>query len=93
MSIGVYKMHHFSGIVSHSELAPLLCYDREDESVHEIDVEVSSGDYFVTLATKLDRISAEITEYHARAEIEEMISGLIYLQDAYDIIKKRLGKE
>jgi hypothetical protein len=93
MNVGVYKMHPFSGVVSHAGLMPLLCHDGDDEHMRGIDAEVSSGDYFVTLATKLDWISAQIAEYHLRAEIEDLVSGLIHLQDTYDIIKKQPGKE
>ncbi len=92
MSTQPYKLHTTQRIINHTNFAVIFFRDKDDGELYKVDAEVSSGDYFVTLATKLDRLSGELKEYHLRAEIEEIVSGLIYLQDTYGIIKKKLGK-
>ena len=88
-----YKFHTTHTIVNYADFAVITLHDGSDMGeLYRVDAEVSSGDYFVTLATRLDQLSSELKEYHLRAEIEEIVSGLIYLQDTYGIIKKKLGK-
>jgi hypothetical protein len=55
------------------------------ESHQPIDAQVRSGDYFVTLATKLDQLSKETEDYAVKSKLEDFVSDLIYLQDAYTI--------
>jgi len=78
--------------MNHSNFTATFFRDGEVSRKYKIDAEVSSGDYFVTLATRLDQINNRLQEYHLRVEIEEIVSDLIYLQDTYGIIKKKLGK-
>jgi hypothetical protein len=52
-----------------------------------LEVLVESGDYFVTVATKLDTISYSTSDYNVRLQLEDLVSDLIYLQDNYRISK------
>lgn len=51
---------------------------------------VRSGDYFITLATKLDALSKEHTPANNGicAELDRVVSDLMYLQYSYEIVKK-----
>jgi hypothetical protein len=90
-----YKLPTFTGLISHSWASVGFLRDTADEhktdavAEQEVDVQVRSGDYFVTLATDLDRLSGKVTNHSTRLEIEDVISDLIYLQDHYTISKKR----
>ncbi len=80
----------FTGLLSHGWARPVFVRDGDDEQQRfkqEIDVQVRSGDYFVTLATALDSVGRNATGYHVRAHIEDIVSDLIYLQDNYKIVK------
>ena len=92
MNTPLRKLYTTPNIMNHSDFGAVCFRDQDDNEQYKIDAEVYSGDYFVTLATRLDQISNKLQEYHLRAEIEEIVSDLIYLQDTYGIIKKKLGK-
>jgi len=62
------------------------------EAAQELEALVRSGDYFVTLATELDQISRDATDYTVKMELENAISDLIYLQDHYSITKNETGR-
>lgn len=64
---------------------------ESDVLQYEIDAQAKSGDYFVSLATELDMLSAQITDKDVRIRLEDLVSDLIYLQDHYEITKKELG--
>lgn len=92
-----YKMPTFTGLigqgwsgtplfrdgVEHKDMQPISRVDRL------IDVQVRSGDYFVTLATALDALGRDIEDYSVRSHIEDIVSDLIHLQDNYTIIKQK----
>lgn len=89
-----YKLSAFTGLMSHGAAETLLLrdwnFDHSISSKDLVDVQVRSGDYFVTLATILDRLAGEIDTYATRAELENIVSDLIYLQDNYSITKQDL---
>lgn len=70
-------------------LADVARYIRADE-VTETDALIRSGQYFTTLATKLDRLSMqlkrgdEIQKHH----LEQIIKELLFIQQHYKINKK-----
>ena len=70
----------------------LLFKDEYQEITEAEDISltaaVRSGDYFVTLASRLDGLGQEIDSYGTRVQIESIVSDLIYLQDNYTIQKK-----
>jgi hypothetical protein len=95
-----YTMPTFTGLMSHGWSGTLLFRDGSKKSDrdkrqstpeenHLLDVQVRSGDYFVTLATTLDSLSRNIEDYYIRSNIEDLVSDLIHLQDNYSIIKHK----
>lgn len=56
----------------------------------KVDVQIKSGDYFVTLATSLELISQRLeTEHNDVAKnIEQAVNELLYLQSGYKVVKK-----
>jgi hypothetical protein len=87
-----YQLHSFSGLMA-SWANTTFVRDTEDDlrtaARLDIEAQVRSGDYFVTLATKLDTLSSDAVEYNVRAGVEDIVSDLIYLQDNYDVTKKQ----
>ena len=61
--------------------------DRHAFINRELEAQVRSGDYFISLATTLDGLSKHIEDYPTRAKIEDIVSDLIYLYDHYEIDK------
>lgn len=91
MTSGVlsYQLGKFNGILEHGQTKARLLRDGDGEKMQakmNVDVQVHSGDYFVTLATMLDNV-AEGLSYQKRSQLEDIVSDLIYLQDAYKITK------
>ncbi len=67
-------------------LAKLL-HDGIDPAHEPLIMQVYSGDYFATLATKLDTLLQELPEdSSARYELQRLVNDLIYLKDHYEII-------
>lgn len=83
-----YRMPIFSGRIGTASL--LKDEDKRAREADEfaLEVLVRSGDYFVMLASQLDALSKDSANYDVRAQIEAVVSDLIYLQDNYDIVKK-----
>ena len=81
-----YQLSGFTGLLRHSWLQPKFARDQ-DESYHELDAQVRSGDYFVMIATALDALSRTSADYETKIRLEAIVSDLIYLQDNYTITK------
>lgn len=89
MTSGVlsYQLSQFNGILDHGRKKTRLLRDGDDTPIKmNVDVQVRSGDYFVTLATVLDSVARGLS-YEKRSQIEDIVSDLIYLQDTYKITK------
>jgi hypothetical protein len=89
-----YTLRPFIGLMSHSSsslsfLRDIVNEGQSYDSDHELDVQVRSGDYFVTLATTLDSLSDKIRNHTVRVAIEDIVSDLIQLQDTYTITKNK----
>jgi hypothetical protein len=86
-----YQPPSFTGLMSHDSVETLLLHDwnfnHNLSNRNAVDVQVRSGDYFVTLATVLDGLAGDADAYVIRAELENIVSDLIYLQDNYNICK------
>lgn len=53
------------------------------------DAMAASGDYFITLATRLDKVAQGMRQDSAeQIELEHLVKTLLYLQDHYDIVAK-----
>jgi len=84
-----YRLSQYDGILRHGDKKQILIRDREETSTKmNVDIQVRSGDYFVTLATVLDRFAEGLT-YAKRSQLEDIVSDLIYLQDTYKITKNK----
>ena len=86
-----YAVAQAPGLVAHGWLGAMLFRDKAETRWHitredfEFTAQIKSGDYFVTLATKLDSMAKEIDNYRIKTEIEDIVSDLIHLQDHYTI--------
>jgi hypothetical protein len=92
-----YRLPSFTGLISHSPLRTLFVRDTADEEQLSLadlalEAQVRSGDYFITLATTLDQLGKETTDYRVRLGIEDAVSDLIYLQDHYRITKEKASQ-
>lgn len=76
-------------LTKHGHNLRFLRDGQDSEIEYALDSEARSGDYFVTLATRLDELARQVPDYAARARIEDVVSDLIYLQDRYDIVVKK----
>lgn len=86
----VYQLSRVAGLMHNASYQTLFMRDGEQVEVeYAIDAQVRSGDYFVTLATVLDQLSRQVPNYEERAQLEEVVSDLIYLQDNYTIVKNQ----
>lgn len=90
MTSGVlsYQLNQFNGILRHGRARDLFVRDQETPTKIDIDAQVRSGDYFVTLATTLDKL-ADGLPYATRTRLEDIVSDLIYLQDTHKISKNK----
>lgn len=93
MHAGTYAINPFSGFINHfaSSLSYVCDADISDTQQRrmEIDAQVRSGDYFITLATRLDALAQEgILNNDTAYEIQRLVGDLLYLQHKYDIKRK-----
>lgn len=88
-----YQMTSLNGMINHGFTNARFvrdqddAYDRHEYVNRELEAQVRSGDYFISLATTLDGLSKHIDDYPTRAKIEDIVSDLIYLYDHYEIDK------
>lgn len=91
-----YQINPFLGLVQHHPSKMPVVRDSvdqvwwEQERKFQIAMQVRSGDYFATLATKLDELSQIVREKDEAAsyDLELLVADLLYLQRNYDIRKK-----
>ncbi len=77
-------------VLSHVEDRLTLLLDGVDErELNQIDAMAASGDYFITLATRLDLLAQSMPRDSAeQIEIENLVLTLFYLQKHYSIVAK-----
>ncbi|HSW77985.1 MAG TPA: hypothetical protein VLG36_04255 [Candidatus Chromulinivoraceae bacterium] len=94
MDTSTYQISNFIGRISNWR-SPRFVRDQEisRREALELDAEVVSGDYFVTVATKLDDISRDTESYELKIKLEDIVSDLIYLQDNFRIIKNEQSEQ
>jgi len=86
-----YRLSQYDGILQHGDKKQKFVRDRDELPAKvkmNVEAQVRSGDYFVTLAMVLDQL-AEGLPHLERLEIERIVSDLIYLQDTYKITKNK----
>jgi hypothetical protein len=89
-AVAEYQLSGFTGLMHRGWRMPTFVRDAEvvrRGSHREIEAEISSGDYFVTVATVLDMLSRRLDDYEVKLHLEDIVSDLIYLQDNYTIVK------
>lgn len=84
--VATYALSGFTGVLTHGWRRPKLVKDEAIPN-RELEAKVRSGDYFVTIATELDQLGREASDYSTKIELENLVSDLIYLQDHYQITK------
>jgi hypothetical protein len=90
-----YSLPTFGTILGHFPgLQPVVrdaaAANNDDVSEWLIRARVRSGDYFVTLATELDKIAQSLSGVRApeAPELERVVSELLYINDSYTLTKK-----
>lgn len=78
------------GILSHCWSTPSVLLDGIDKrEFNQTDALAASGDYFVTLATRLDMLAQAVPRDSAeQIELENLVTTLFYLQKHYRVIAK-----
>lgn len=84
---GTYQLQTNDTIWTHNILRHWFVRDFDTEHLDDLKAQVASGDYFITLATKLDDLSQQLAEVHPAGHItlEKIIADLSYLQNNYRI--------
>lgn len=93
MTDAAYVLNPLTPILSHGNFLGLRFvkdgYDEEQllrqYGQLEIDAQIRSGDYFIMLATILDKVNNDISDYAVRMRVEDIVSDLIYLHENYTI--------
>lgn len=85
-----YAIRPSLSLLSHWDNCPLAVGDYISVDAEKLDVQIQSGDYFVTLATKIELISQRLDDqYDDLADSLEQVAGeLLYLQNYYKIDPK-----
>ena len=88
MNAGIlYAPTGFTGILTHGWQRPKVARDGVEPD-QQLEALVRSGDYFVTVATRIDTLGREASDYGVKVGLENIVSDLIHMQDNYTIIKK-----
>ncbi|HVQ44081.1 MAG TPA: hypothetical protein VMT30_03905 [Candidatus Saccharimonadia bacterium] len=91
MSTAVYQLPLAGGLIFHAGYQAELLQDGDiDTSQLEIDAQVRSGYYFVTLATTLEAIAQKLPheQLSSRVMLDKLTQDLEYLHQNYVIIKE-----
>lgn len=82
-----YQLQTNDTLWSHTIFKNWFVKDFDNDRIDNLKAEVASGDYFITLATKLDDLSQQLAEIHPAGHIilEKIIEDLSYLQNNYRI--------
>lgn len=85
-----YVMSCAAPLLSHGPTQVRLLRDVPDEHRYELRALVASGDYFIELATQLDRISQQLAKADPsiHTQVERIIADLEYVHAAYEIRRK-----
>jgi|GEM_PF-1249125 len=94
MTSNTYTLQPFTGVLNHTWNKAKFVRDG-DGHVYPLEAQIRSGDYFVTLAMRLDSLGGSTEDVRVKAVLEDIVSDLIHLQDNYAIIKsdRELEKE
>ncbi|MDB5186432.1 MAG: hypothetical protein JWL85_955 [Candidatus Saccharibacteria bacterium] len=88
MNTSVYQLTNTLPVTSHyPNWNSQFLRDGKDHDIKRVDVHVSSGDYFITLATMLDGLDMQVSTADDEA-LQRIIADLLYLHYNYKIVKK-----
>lgn len=90
-----YSIPTIGGLLEHFPARSWFVRDADDID-EDIDTEMlwaaraHSGDYFMTLATELDKLAQSMTRGNDQeaAQLERLVSELLYFNQNYSVIKK-----
>lgn len=90
MSNTTYALPADAGTVTHGlDVSALLRDIADKREFNQADALAASGDFFITLATKLDMLAQSMPRDSAeQIELENLIQVLFYLQKHYRVIAK-----
>lgn len=82
-----YQLRTNDTLWSHNIFRQWFVRDFGTDHIDDLKAQVASGDYFITLATKLDDLSQQLAGIHPAGHIilEKIIADLSYLQNNYRI--------
>jgi hypothetical protein len=86
-----YHTSGFQGLLNHGWQPQMFVRDEREERRSQLEAQVRSGDYFITLATNLEQISKRLQDNPERASLQTIITDLLYLQTKY-IINQYSGR-
>jgi len=95
MSAPTYTLPVLPAIFSHGQTDVLLLGDFDEVSntdgrtFNVADAMAASGDYFATLATRLDKLAQGLPyDSSEQIELEHIVQTLFYLQDNWTLVAK-----
>ncbi|HSH55311.1 MAG TPA: hypothetical protein VK983_00635 [Candidatus Limnocylindrales bacterium] len=92
MTAGVYRLKLTQGFSGHFPGAIGYVRDGEDDgSELAMVARVRSGDYFMTLATELDKCAQSLAREQGdeAAELERLVSELLLVHKQFEIVRKK----
>lgn len=78
-------------VLCHHRALVLWCGDHAEPRNPELDAVARSGDFFITLATKLENVAAELPETSIAASslaLSKLAQELEYMQRNYEVTRK-----
>lgn len=93
-ALAAYKLSNSGVITSHFPARQFFVKDQASDEMHmHLRARVKSGDYFMTIATELERIAQNLerqggAESMEVSELERIVSELLILTKDYTLIKK-----
>jgi hypothetical protein len=93
MSTATYVLPTTPAMLVHEPAGlPKWLGDFDEGEIREFNVAdamAASGDYFITLATRLDKIAQGLPQDSAeQIELEHLVKMLFYFQEHYDLVAK-----
>lgn len=85
--MGNYAMLSATEVLDYARSRGWLVNDGDEFDALDLRAQIASGDYFITLATKLDRLRERIFVAYPdeAAQLDQVVTELLYLQRNYAI--------
>ncbi len=94
MSATTYALHLFDTVLTDGEPSELWLHDiATDPEELRLQALVASGDYFETLAARLEQIATALPiKSVEQYQLQDAVGQLLYLQRGYTIKKKTISR-